>query len=191
MPREPGMRADARRNRDQIVAAALELFREVGIDVPMDEVARRAGVGVGTLYRRFPDRDSLVQGAAHASLRDQVELAQAALREEPDGWSALCRFLRACVGLRHGALASAIEPRLHNSLRTDPALREARQRLVTLIDQMTDAAKAEGALRRDVGRDEVGLLMTLQVYTPPNRSADKSARRVLDLALDGMLPHGK
>lgn len=190
MSREPGLRADARRNRDQIVAAALELFREVGIDVPMDEVARRAGVGVGTLYRRFPDRDSLVHGAAHASLRGQVELAQAALREEPDGWSALCRFLRSCVALRHGALALAIEPRLHNALRTEPALREVRQQLVTLIDQMTDAAKTQGALRRDLGRDEVGLLMTLQVYTPPNRSADRAARRVLDLALDGMRRNG-
>jgi AcrR family transcriptional regulator len=183
---DTGLRADARRNRDRIVTAALALFREVGIDVPMEDVARRAGVGVGTLYRRFPDREALIHGTAHASLQGQVELAETALREEPDAWSALCRFLRECVALRHGALATAIEPRLHGAIRADPALRGIRRRLVALIDEMTAAAKAEGMLRPDVGRDEVGLMMTLQVYTPPNRSTDRALRRVIDLTLDGM-----
>jgi AcrR family transcriptional regulator len=186
MPHEAELRADARRNRDQIVAAALALFREEGIDVPMEEIARRAGVGVGTLYRRFPDRDALIWATAHASLRGQADMAQTALREEPGAWPALCRFLRDCAELRLGALASAIEPRLHASIQADPELLEIRRRVIDLVERMTAGAKAEGAMRRDVGREEVGLLMTLQIYTPPHMSSDQALRRVVDIMLNGL-----
>jgi AcrR family transcriptional regulator len=186
VPHEAGLRADARRNRNQIVAAALALFREKGIDVPMEEIAGRAGVGVGTLYRRFPDRDALIWATAREALRSQADMAETALREEPGAWPALCRFLRECAELRLGALASAIEPRLHADIQADPELREVRQTLIDLIERMTAEAKAEGAMRPDVGREEVGLLMTLQIYTPPQVSGDRALRRVVDITLDGL-----
>jgi AcrR family transcriptional regulator len=186
MAHEAHLRADARRNRQQIVTAALALFREQGIDVPMEEIAARAGVGVGTLYRRFPDRDALIWATAHASLRGQVDMAEAALREEPGAWSALCRFLRECAELRLGALTSAIEPRLHADIQADPELREIRQALIDLIERMTAEAKAEGAMRHDVGREEVGSLMTLQIYTPPHMSNDQALHRVVEIMLDGI-----
>jgi AcrR family transcriptional regulator len=186
MPHEAELRADARRNRDQILAAALALFREEGIDVPMEEIARRAGVGVGTLYRRFPDRDALIWATAQASLRGQAGMAQTALREEPGAWPALCRFLRDCAELRLGALASAIEPRLHASIQADPELLEIRHTVIDLVERMTAGAKAEGAMRRDVGREEVGLLMTLQIYTPPHMSSDQALRGVVDIMLNGL-----
>jgi AcrR family transcriptional regulator len=186
MPHEAQLRADALRNRKQIVTAALALFREKGIDVPMEEIAGRAGVGVGTLYRRFPDRDALIWATAHASLRGQVDMAEAALREESGAWPALCRFLRECAELQVGALASAIEPRLHAAIQADPELREIRQALIDLIEQMAAGAKAEGAMRHDVGREEVGLLMTLQIYTPPQGSSDHALRHVVDIMLDGL-----
>ena len=77
------LRADARRNRDQLVDAAGALFAERGPDVPMEEIARRAGVGVGTLYRRFPDRDALVRAVAYESLQRVVANARSAAGE-PD-----------------------------------------------------------------------------------------------------------
>src|SRR4051812_21699365 len=87
------LRADARRNRDQIITTARSVFAERGYDVPMDEIARAAGVGVGTLYRRFPDRDALVRAVATDSLTRIVGEARAAEAEEPTAWQALVRFL--------------------------------------------------------------------------------------------------
>jgi AcrR family transcriptional regulator len=186
MPREADLRADARRNRQQIVTAALALFREQGIDVPMEEIAARAGVGTGTLYRRFPNRDALIWATAHESLRSQVVMAETAMREEPGAWPALCRFLRESAELRHGALAAAIEPALHTAIQADPELHGTRQSLIDLIEAMTAQARADGALRADVGREEVGLLMTLQIYTPPQADRDAAMSRVVDILLDGL-----
>ena len=76
-----GLRADARRNRDQIVAAAKQWFAVQGPDVPMEEIARAAGVGVGTLYRRFPDREALIRAVVRESLTISVAEARAALEE--------------------------------------------------------------------------------------------------------------
>src|SRR5688572_25450825 len=91
---EGGLRADAQRNREQIIDAARALFVERGADVPMEEIAHRAGVGVGTLYRRFPDREALIRAVALDTFRRVVALACAAEAEEPDGWRALTRFVR-------------------------------------------------------------------------------------------------
>jgi AcrR family transcriptional regulator len=90
------LRADARRNRGQLVEAAGALFAERGPDVPMEEIARRAGVGVGTLYRRFPDRDALVRAVAFVSFHRVVENARGAAAE-PDGWAGITRFVRRSV----------------------------------------------------------------------------------------------
>ncbi|HEU4946588.1 MAG TPA: helix-turn-helix domain-containing protein [Kribbella sp.] len=181
-----GLRADARRNRDQLVAAALKLFLDEGIDVPLEEVARVAGVGIGTLYRRFPDRDALIRATAYEALRQLAELAEAAWREEPDAWHALARFLRSCAELRLGALQAAVEPRLHAAIRTAPELRDVRQVVVDLVAKMTMAAQEEGALRRDVGPADVGLLMSLQVYAPPDLPRDQAMSRVVDIMLAGL-----
>jgi AcrR family transcriptional regulator len=183
---DTALRADARRNRDRIVAAALDLFLDKGIDVPLDDVARRAGVGIGTLYRRFPDRDALIAATAHEGLSRLAEIARAAWDEEPDAWHALGRFLHGCTELRLGALQSAIEPHLHDTIRADPGLRAPRQVIIDLIDEMTAAAHAEGTLRPDAGPAEVGLMMTLQVYAPPGVPRDQAVRRVVGIMLDGL-----
>ena len=185
-PHGAGLRADARRNRDQIVAAALDLFLDRGIDVPLEEIANRAGVGIGTLYRRFPDRNTLTRAVAYEGLHRMVDMAQAAWQDEPDAWQALCRFLHGCVEMRLGALQSAVEPRLHDEIRAAPELRTARRELSDLIDRMTTHAKAAGTLRHDVGSAEVGLLMSLQIYAPPDVPNEPAVRRVVDIMLDGL-----
>ena len=181
-----GLRADARRNRDQIVAAALLLFQQEGVDVPMEEVARRAGVGVGTLYRRFPDRDSLIRAAAQASLHALSELARTAVREEPGAWPALCRFLRGCADLQLGALSSALEPHLHEEIQVDPELFEPRREVIDLVAQMTAQAQADGMLRADVSIAEVTLLMTVQIYTPSHVPRPEAMQRTVEIMIDGL-----
>src|SRR5882672_7902292 len=95
-----GLRADARRNRDQVLAAARDVFVELGADAPLDEVARRAGVGIATLYRRFPDRAALQRAVALDVLRRAGEAARRAEAEEPDGLAALGRYMHAALDLR-------------------------------------------------------------------------------------------
>lgn len=183
---EKGLRADARRNRDLIVAAAQELFLEQGVDVPLEEVARRAGVGVGTLYRRFPDRDALLRAVGEESLRRLVDLAETSWREEPDAWHALCRFLRGSVALRLGVLPAKLEPHLHQRLRVGPDLHEMRQRVIAAVLRMIERAQADGALRADIGPGDVALLMTLNVYTPPGMHNEQAMGRVVEIMLDGL-----
>ena len=180
------LRADARSNRDQILAAAQIVFRERGIDVPMKVVADRAGVGVGTLYRRFPDRSALISAVAHEYLAGLADLADTARREAVGAWPGLCRLLRECAELRLGALASALEPTLHADIRRDPNLTEVRTRVADRVVAMTAQAQADGDLRPDVTQQDVADLMTLQIYVLPDQSYAQAARRMMDIVLDGL-----
>ncbi|MGV9674647.1 TetR/AcrR family transcriptional regulator [Nocardia sp. NPDC003482] len=181
------MRADARSNRDQILAAAQVVFRELGVDVPMKVIADRAGVGVGTLYRRFPDRDSLISAAAHEYLAGLARLAETAWREEGAAWPALCRFLRECAELRLGALASALEPNLHDEIRSDPNLTAVRARVADLVERLTTQARADGDLRPDATAEDIAHLMTVQVYAhPQGRTYGEAVARTMEIVLDGL-----
>jgi AcrR family transcriptional regulator len=180
------LRADARSNRDQILAAAQIIFREHGIDVPMKTIADQAGVGVGTLYRRFPDRAALISAAAQAYLSGLADLAATAEQEEASAWQTLCRILRECAELRLGAMASALEPGLHGDIRNDTTLTGPRGRIADRIMALTEQAKADGDLRPDVTANDVASLMTLQIYTLPDQSYAESIQRIMTIALDGL-----
>ncbi|MGW4353127.1 TetR/AcrR family transcriptional regulator [Nocardia sp. NPDC004582] len=182
------LRSDARNNRDQILAAAQLVFREQGANVSMKDIADAAGVGVGTLYRRFPDRGALITAAAHSYLSALSDLAATAEREAPTAFEALTRLLRECAELRLGALAAAIEPTLHADIKADPALTEVRATITDRIDRLTTRAHAEGALRPDVTPADIGRLMTLQIYATPDEPYPTAVHRVLDLLLDGLRP---
>jgi len=180
------LRVDARANRDQVLAAARDLFATRGVDVSMKDIADRAGVGVGTLYRHFPDRDALISAAAEAHLGDLAGALETARREEPTAWSALCRFLRLCIDGRIGALAAAVEPRLHSRLQQNSEVRTARAAIGDGLAELIRAAHADGDLRRDVGQDDIALLMTVQVYLRPDQSPSEAAERVTDLVCHGL-----
>lgn len=180
------MRADARGNRDQILAAAQIVFRERGIDVPMKEIADRAGVGVGTLYRRFPDRTTLITATGHAYLSGLAEMVESAQREETGAWSTLCRLLRECAELRLGALASALEPTLHDELHRDPELTAARARVGKHVVAVTRQAQIDGDLRASIEPRDIAHLMTLQIYVLPEESYANAAQRVMEIVLDGL-----
>ncbi|WP_067699057.1 TetR/AcrR family transcriptional regulator [Nocardia jejuensis] len=189
-PTTEQLRADARSNRDQILNAALAVFRERGTDVPMKEIAERAGVGVGTLYRRFPDRDALLIATARAHLQRLADLAATAWREERTAWLGMRRFLRECVEMQLGAQSSAIGPSVHQAMHADPRLLDMRAGVVDLVRRMTARAQADGDLRTDIGPDDVALLMTVQVYTRENESYTDAVDRVMTIMMDGLRPPG-
>jgi AcrR family transcriptional regulator len=102
------LRADARRNREQLLAAARDVFVEQGPGAPLDEIAKRAGVGIATLYRRFPDRESLMRTVLLDVLGRVGHQARLAQAEEPDAFSALVRYMHEAVDLRIAAVIPAL-----------------------------------------------------------------------------------
>ncbi len=98
------MRVDAQRNLEHVLRAAREVFGELGYGAPMEDVARRARVGVGTVYRRFPSKDVLVRRIAEEETARLTEQARTALGQEDEPWSALSRFLRTSVASGAGRL---------------------------------------------------------------------------------------
>ncbi|WP_371791584.1 TetR/AcrR family transcriptional regulator [Streptomyces sp. NBC_01471] len=104
VPRSAPLRVDAQRNLEHVLRAAREVFGELGYGAPMEDVARRARVGVGTVYRRFPSKDVLVSRIAEEETSRLTEQARTALGQEDDPWSALSRFLRTSVASGAGRL---------------------------------------------------------------------------------------
>ena len=98
------MRADARRNLEQLLAAARDLVAEKGAGVALEEVAQRAGVGIATLYRRFPDRTALLRGVVLDALEQTRAAAERAAEEHDDAFEALAAYLRAALELRVSAV---------------------------------------------------------------------------------------
>ncbi|CUU56997.1 DNA-binding transcriptional regulator, AcrR family [Parafrankia irregularis] len=184
------LRADARRNRSAILAAATAAFTADGPNVPMEEIARLAGVGVGTLYRHFPDRETLTLEVARDSVSEMLDHARRAQAEEPTAWGALVRSLggfRALSltvrmpGLFSGATAAAIE--------ADETIRRIRAELIEITDTLVRDAQREGALRPDVGGGDVTHLFTLLLQSTngspwqPDEIAFERARGII---LDGL-----
>ena len=150
------LRADARRNRDQVLAAARDVFVELGAQAPLDEVARRAGVGIATLYRRFPDRAALQRAVALDVLALAREAALAAEAEEVDAVAALGRYMHAALDLRISAVMPALLGQISFG---DQEMRQARQRAVEPVLRMLVAGQAAGALRADIAFGDIGTLL--------------------------------
>ena len=151
------MRADARRNRAAILQAARAAFDELGLGAQMEDVARRAGVGVGTLYRHFPTKEALVEALIADRMAQIAAELRLAAEEEPDAWSALARVLRFGVELQAGDRALA------QVLGSQPPERWEAAKDAAGLDPLTAAllerAQAEGTLRPDVRVDDIPILM--------------------------------
>lgn len=186
------LRADAQRNREQIVAAAGALFAERGPDVSMDEVARRAGVGVGTLYRRFPDRESLVRAVAFDGFHRVVARARVAV-DESDPWHGLTRFVHhAATGLRLAAWLSMWFARTWDAIRLEREQEQLRAELLDLLDGLVSRAQREGSLRPDVAVGDLVVLLALVLRPLPGplvAVTERSVERHLAVVLDGLRPH--
>jgi AcrR family transcriptional regulator len=150
------LRADAERNRQQLVEAARIVLAERGLDAPLDEIARRAGVGNATLYRRFPTRRELVAAVFADALREVVEATERAL-DDPDPWAGFAGHLTFLCELQasNRGLADLLV-----SIPTGIAeLKQLRGRAFSGLNRLIDRAKASGDLRADVGQQDVVLLL--------------------------------
>ena len=161
------LRSDAKRNLDRLLAAASECFAEQGVDASIDEIARRAGVGHGTVFRRFPTKEALLVAVMLERLRELTRDAEAAL-EEQDAGAAFGRFFRRAAEVY--AQNRAIVEGFERCVETDEvaALKVAVGRLVW-------RAQRAGALRRDVSPEDVMELVP-------------AASRHFDVVLDGLRP---
>ena len=179
------LRADARRNEEQVLQAARDLFVERGIDCPLEEIARRAGVGIGTLYRRFGDRDGLVRAVLVDALELSRASAEAALEAEGDGLGGLARYLREMLDVR----VSAVIPLALDRMR-DPAFDEPREASASAVERLVAAAHEDGSLSPTVSFGDIGtLLVRLSRPLPGPVDAEldnRLAHRHLDLVLAGL-----
>lgn len=185
------LRADARRNRDQIIAAAKEMFAESGFEVPMEDLARRAGVGVGTLYRRFPDRDALIRAVAQANFEQVLAFAEAAELEQPTAWLALVLLFSKSRDLRLSVQLALLYPHIWAMLKEDPEVKRLQRALIDVLDRLVHAAQEDGELRDDVGTGDVAVLVSLllrRMPMPMTHMADTVTDRVLALMIDGLRP---
>jgi AcrR family transcriptional regulator len=180
------LRADARRNHEQLLTAARDVFVERGPGAPLEEIARRAGVGIGTLYRRFADRRSLLRAVVLDALARTARAADTALAEESDGFSALTRYLHAALDLR----VSAVIPLIIDTDLDDDELGPAREASAGLLQRIVDAAHHDGTLAEDVTFADIGtLLVRLARPLPgalPATVNDQLAHRHLDLLIEGL-----
>ncbi|MFE0751055.1 TetR/AcrR family transcriptional regulator [Gordonia sp. NPDC058843] len=177
-PAKP-MRADARRNYEKVVATAAEAFRESGIDTSLDDIAKRAGVGAGTLYRHFPSREALVAAAMRQDNAALVESAQTGDREEPgerlvDWVRALARHIGAYQGLPEIIIAAAGDPE-------SPLYTSCADIRVAGAD-ILGAAQRSGGIRTDLTVDE---LFTLANMIALGRNCVES-QRLLELVIEGI-----
>jgi len=183
----PPLRRDAQRNRDSILAATRAAFQERGLDVGVDEIARRAGVGMGTLYRHFPTKDALIDAIVDARFAELTAFAEAAL-EEPDAWEGFEAFLVSAVELQ--TTDRGFKDALAARGRDEPRVKAARRKLHGVLDLLVARGIAEGALRDDLAAEDVTVLLwaTARIVERTADLAPGQPRRFLAMHLDGLRP---
>lgn len=180
------LRADARRNRERVLAAAREAFAEEGIDAGMSAIAERAGVGIGTLYRRFPTKEALVEALMLDHLERILEEGEQTIRGTPDPWQAFVRYLRFLVGwkARDEGLAELFAGRVIVSDETSAM----RGRIEAQLRELIRRAQEAGELRADIAIGDVGVLLS-SVCSVPWPHGDRGRQlneRFLGVVVDGL-----
>jgi AcrR family transcriptional regulator len=175
------LRADAARNRQKLLSAASELFAESGTDASLEAIAKRAGVGIGTLYRHFPTRQALLE----AVYVDEVEEMSAKADDlgELDPWDALVTWLRQFV--RFAATKRALADEMLNTIDAEaPVFVSCRTAITEAGDMLLQRAQDAGEARKDTNFTDVGRMVA---GIASIRTADPGQiERILDVALDGL-----
>lgn len=178
------MRADARRNQERIFAEARRAVAEGDTSLTLNELARRAGVGVGTVYRQFPTQQAMLEAVAESSLDDLIALAVSA-REAPDAATGLDGFLRTALE------RSVSEPGLVDVLVTaddeTPSTSARKAELAATVSALLDRARSEGITRLPLtGEELLKLLCGVQHAITAAHDGQAAARNYLDLMLTGL-----
>ena len=179
------LRRDAERNRQRILQAAREVFAERGLGVTLDEIARHAGVGVGTVYRRFADKEALIDALFEDRIGELVAIAEQALTED-DAWEGLLRFLDRSLAMQSAdrGLKDVITSSTHGHDR----VAQARARMAPLVTQLVHRAQAAGELRADLEPTDVPVITLLLALVADFTSdvVPELWRRYLTIVLDGL-----
>ena len=183
----PPLRADARRNRELILAAADKAFAEEGLGVPVDEIARRAGVGAGTLYRHFPTKEALFEAVLVAHFDEITEHAQElAGREDPD--RALFEFMTR-IGQEAASKRNLIEALAGAGVDIHQTAPESKRAVEEAFRHLLSRAQGTGSIRSDVTIDDLfGLIMG--TCSMANPATDASQSRMLAIVYDGLRATG-
>jgi AcrR family transcriptional regulator len=177
-------RADARQNRERLLDAAREALAAAP-DASLNSIAKAAGVGAGTLYRHFPNREALVLAVYRQEIHEMVELAPALLASHPP-----------LVALRHwfdrlahyGRIKHGLADVLHAAM-NEGVLSETYGPMVGAIDRLLRACERAGAIGRGVDAEDVLLLMGFLWRIEPGREGEARGRRLLDLVIEGLRAH--
>jgi len=182
---ERPLRADAQRNRRRILDAAAEVFAEHGLDAGLDQIAEHAGLGVGTVYRRFPDKNALIDELFEARLAEFVAVAEECAAME-DAWTGLTTFIARGsllqgrdIGMRELLLGPGLDRKL---------VLKPRAKLQPLVGGMVERAKASGKLRPDFEVLDVPIaeMMLAHVISIAGEDAPDAWRRHYTMVVDGM-----
>jgi AcrR family transcriptional regulator len=181
------LRRDAERNRQRILKAASEVFNERGLEVSLDEIARYAGVGVGTVYRRFRTKEELVE-ALFVDRIDSVAAIAADALQAPDPWSGLVSFMEQMTEMMAGDLG--LRQMLMFATYGQDRVAYARQRNAPLVQRLVERAQAAGQLRTDLRQTDIPFIVFLLAEAThlAQGASPEIWRRYLTLVLDGLRP---
>jgi AcrR family transcriptional regulator len=179
------LRADAARNRREIIRAARELYSRRGLDAPLDEIARLAQVGNATLYRHFPSRCALAAAVFADTLCRVIDAASRAL-DDPDPWHAFAGHVRFLAQLQ--ATDRGLADLLITEVPGAPDLEQLRSRALQDFTCIADRARASGALRADFTPEDLVLLLMANagLVERTTDAAPTAWQRFINLALDGL-----
>jgi AcrR family transcriptional regulator len=181
------LRADAERNRQRLLTAAKDLFRTRGLDITLDDIARHAGVGTGTAYRRFPNKDALVDALMVDRIGEMADIAGECL-EDPDPWRGLSAFFERALALQ--AADRGLKEVLFSSGRGRERSVQARAKMAPVVGRLVSRAVAAGAVRSDMATTDVPLInFMLNMVVDFGRDVQPDLyKRYLAIVLDGLRP---
>ena len=179
------LRKDAALNRERLLAAASELFAEHGLDVTLNDIAHHAGVGVGTAYRRFSNKEAVIDALFEERVQAVADVAEEALAD-PDAWNGLVTYLDRALYMRHGD--RGLDELMNNSALGDDRASEARDRIAPIITKLVKKAQKQGVVRSDLDHSDLVFIQTaLSAIGETSRDiAPDLYRRYLTMFLDGI-----
>ena len=175
------LRADAQENRERILRAARDAFSVDG-DASLNSIAKSAGVGPGTLYRHFPNREMLVLAVYRLDVQELVDMAPALLKENPPLTALRLWLIRLAY---YGKIKHALAAVLY-AVTSDGLVGETYGPVIGAVTMLLQACEHEGTIRQGLDPDDILLLLGFLWRLEPNASWELRANRILDLVIDGM-----
>ena len=174
-------RADAQRNRERLVDAAKAAFAEAGADVSLEEIARRAGVGIGTLYRHFPTRDAIVAAVYRREVQQMADAAARLLTSSAPG-EALHEWMRLLVDyMATKKLVASALGSMSGEIYASSGLR-----IIDAITLLVERARAAGDIRADADPNDIWRALIGFTYGNAGPGWEASALRLIDILMDGL-----